>query len=161
MFSLLILKRYWTVNRSVGNVRYHVSHVTALKISDWNILYAALFPWKDESINNKRSTGWRPHDIVRLYFIGCKAVYDVHGLLQMTTFNAVEFVWSQIARFMGPTWGPPGSCRPQMDPTLVPWTLLSGMVSDGLDHNWRQDIRSRYDAAGHAAHIRNVPKFAA
>ena len=23
---------------------------------------------------------------------------------------------SQIARFMGPTWGPPGTCRPQMGP---------------------------------------------
>ena len=32
----------------------------------------------------------------------------------------------QIARFMGPTWGPPGSCRPQMGPMLAPWTLLSG-----------------------------------
>ena len=28
---------------------------------------------------------------------------------------------------MGPTWGPPGSCRPQMGPMLAPWTLLSGM----------------------------------
>ena len=27
---------------------------------------------------------------------------------------------------MWPTWDPPGSCRPQVDPTLVPWTLLSG-----------------------------------
>ena len=27
---------------------------------------------------------------------------------------------------MGPTWGPPGSCRPQMAPMLTPWTLLSG-----------------------------------
>ena len=26
---------------------------------------------------------------------------------------------------MGPTWGPPGSCRPQMGPMLAPWTLLS------------------------------------
>ena len=26
---------------------------------------------------------------------------------------------------MGPTWGPPGSCRPQMAPVLAPWTLLS------------------------------------
>ena len=26
---------------------------------------------------------------------------------------------------MGPTWGPPGSCRPQMGPILAPWTLLS------------------------------------
>ena len=27
-----------------------------------------------------------------------------------------------IARFMEPTWGPPGSCRPQMGPMLAPWT---------------------------------------
>ena len=32
---------------------------------------------------------------------------------------------AQIAKFMGPTWGPPGSCRPQMGPMLAPWTLLS------------------------------------
>ena len=36
---------------------------------------------------------------------------------------------SQIAKFMGPTWGPPGSCRPQMGPMLAPWTLLCGLVS--------------------------------
>ena len=28
---------------------------------------------------------------------------------------------------MGPTWGPPGSCRPQMGPMLAPWTLQTGM----------------------------------
>ena len=33
---------------------------------------------------------------------------------------------AQIVRFMGPTWGPPGSCRPQMGPMSAPWTLLSG-----------------------------------
>ena len=31
----------------------------------------------------------------------------------------------QMARFGGPTWGPPGSYRLQMDPMLGPWTLLS------------------------------------
>ena len=36
---------------------------------------------------------------------------------------------SQIAKFIGPTWGPPGSRRPQMGPMLTPWTLLSGMLS--------------------------------
>ena len=30
-----------------------------------------------------------------------------------------------IEKFMGPTWGPTGSCRPQVGPMLVPWTLLS------------------------------------
>ena len=32
---------------------------------------------------------------------------------------------TQIAKLMGPTWGPPGSWRPQMGPMLDPWTLLS------------------------------------
>ena len=27
---------------------------------------------------------------------------------------------------MGPTWGPPGSSRPQVGPMLAPKTLLSG-----------------------------------
>ena len=31
-----------------------------------------------------------------------------------------------IAKFMGPTWGPPGPCRPQMGPMLAPWSLRSG-----------------------------------
>ena len=31
-----------------------------------------------------------------------------------------------IAQFMGPTWGPPGSCWHQMATMLAPWTLLSG-----------------------------------
>ena len=35
---------------------------------------------------------------------------------------------SQITKFMGPTWGPTGSCRPQMGPMLAPWTLLSGLA---------------------------------
>ena len=38
-------------------------------------------------------------------------------------------VRTQIAKFIGPTWGPPGSCWPQMGPMLAPWTLLSGKIS--------------------------------
>ena len=33
---------------------------------------------------------------------------------------------TRIAKFMGPTWGPSGSCRSQMGPMLASWTLLSG-----------------------------------
>ena len=29
----------------------------------------------------------------------------------------------QIAKFMGPTSGPHGTCRPQMGPMLAPWTI--------------------------------------
>ena len=35
---------------------------------------------------------------------------------------------SQIAKFMGRTWGPPGSCRRQMGPMLAPWNMLSGSI---------------------------------
>ena len=34
---------------------------------------------------------------------------------------------------MGPTWGPPGSCRPQMGPMMAPWTLLSGKLLLEID----------------------------
>ena len=36
-----------------------------------------------------------------------------------------SFRAAQIARFTWPTWGPPGSCRPQVGPMLAPWPLLS------------------------------------
>ena len=36
---------------------------------------------------------------------------------------------TQITKFMGPAWGPLGSCRPQMGPMLAPWTLLSGNLT--------------------------------
>ena len=45
----------------------------------------------------------------------------------------------QIAKFMGPTWGPPGSSRPQMGPMLAPWTLLPGLYNC-----WRTPIQFSY-----------------
>ena len=44
------------------------------------------------------------------------------------------YIWrtkmiSKIAKFMGPTSGPPGSCRPQKGPMLAPLALLSGIFS--------------------------------
>ena len=40
---------------------------------------------------------------------------------------------------MGPAWGPPGSCRPQMGPMLVPWIPLSGWLLMPICH---QGIRN-------------------
>ena len=39
---------------------------------------------------------------------------------------------TQIAKFMGPTWGLPGPCQPQMGPMLAPWTLLFGIIKHSL-----------------------------
>ena len=43
--------------------------------------------------------------------------------------NTLHKQQTQITTFMGPTWGPPGSCRRQMGPMLATWTLLSGKFS--------------------------------
>ena len=41
---------------------------------------------------------------------------------------------SLIAKFMGPTWGPPGADRTQMGPMLATWTLLSELtLTLGID----------------------------
>ena len=38
--------------------------------------------------------------------------------LQIDSFKAKPYIYvaTQIAQFMGPTWGPPGSCRPHIGP---------------------------------------------
>ena len=44
---------------------------------------------------------------------------------------------SQIARFMRPTLGPPGSCRPQMGSILAPWILLSVLPETMWSYYWQ------------------------
>ena len=39
-----------------------------------------------------------------------------------------------IAKFMGPTWGLPGSCRPQMGPMLAPWTIWERFYNSTVCH---------------------------
>ena len=41
---------------------------------------------------------------------------------------------------MGPTWGPPGSCRPQMGPMLAPRNLLLGKLSRWSDNRLHNGI---------------------
>ena len=46
---------------------------------------------------------------------------------------------------MGPTWGPPVTCRPQMGPILVQWTLLSGSlhqmdIQPQMSKHWKPGI---------------------
>ena len=53
--------------------------------------------------------------------------YIIFAFKHVLKFNkCVAAVITQIANFMGPTWGLTESCRPQVSPTLAPWTLLSG-----------------------------------
>ena len=84
-----------------------------------------------------------------LLFIGlpkttcfCKIV-DIMCRLRFVTSHQLCGI-SQIARFMGPTWGPPGSCRPQLGPILAPWALLSGMIFSGCVFSQHTDISLCY-----------------
>ena len=68
---------------------------------------------------------WMWLKVSNLYFCKIKISHNPRNVLKGQ---------SQISRFMGPTWGPPGSCWPQMGPMLAPWTLLSGVLSS--DNFW-------------------------
>ena len=54
--------------------------------------------------------------------------YSWSHLIHFHVFGKNQLWSTQITKFMGPTWGPPGSCRPQMGPMLAPWTLLLEQV---------------------------------
>ena len=62
---------------------------------------------------------------------GFPVVVSYHFTLNLSprtnAWSAVT-IYTQIAKPMGPTWGPTGSCRPKMGPMMAPWTLLSGYV---------------------------------
>ena len=47
----------------------------------------------------------------------------IHNIYLTTT---IACICTYIAKFMGLSWGQPGSCRPQVGLMLAPWNLLSG-----------------------------------
>ena len=59
----------------------------------------------------------------------CQRHMSWYSLKRTDKYRGLLWIDTQIAKFMGPTRGPPGSCRPQMGPMAVPWTLLSGHMS--------------------------------
>ena len=65
--------------------------------------------------------------------------YDRHQMWSLMPFwfhcclwvgfcSVIVSLYTQIARFMGPTWDPPGADRTQVGPMLASWTLLSGQL---------------------------------
>ena len=82
------------------NIRYHSYHNTANMASN-TFTYRGKLRW------------FVKYKSVLVQVIPCRHIVDT----------------PQIAKFMGPTWGPPGSCRPQMGPMLAIWILLSGTIT--------------------------------
>ena len=62
-----------------------------------------------------------------LYNFGSKFVFIVIVIVIISNRTAyLYYHGAPDTKFMWPTWGPPGFCRPQVGPKLVPRTLLSG-----------------------------------
>ena len=76
-----------------------------------------------------------------------------------TTMPCIKEVLTQvnettlIARFMGPTWDPPGTDRTQVGPSLATWTLLYGQIWIGsLENNaiyTSNFLQNKFVANGH------------
>ena len=75
--------------------------------------------------------------------------YQIFQFTQFTShlfLNTFAFKTPHITKFMGPTWGQHGSCRPQLGHMLAPWTLLSGAAYMPLCHTCY--ITAATDTAG-------------
>ena len=77
------------------------------------------FPWQGNNNAENVSMPSRHHGVT----------WNVSNSMATLAGRNQAPVWGgegpQIAKFMGPTWGPPGSRRPQMGPMLAPWTMLT------------------------------------
>ena len=66
---------------------------------------------------------------LRLFFASCPYLSRLHYVMAPLPnggcLSRIAYT-TQRAKFMGSTWGPPGSCRPQIGPMSASWTLLSG-----------------------------------
>ena len=129
--------------------QYHISHwgSTILGNSTLCIKAHRYWPLWGEHTDYRRipltkgqwrgnvSIWWRLHDIVMgRNPIKIKITFDIRAIRWHPTawLNRRYIMPHQIANCMGPTSGPHGSCRPQMDPMLATWTLLSGSVQSIL-----------------------------
>ena len=65
----------------------------------------------------------------RLYHVKCFKELRYRINIDIPDPGSTVCQSAQIARSMGPTWGPLGSCRPQVGPILAPWTSLSICIS--------------------------------
>ena len=91
--------------------------------------------------------GYVTHLICTLCLVDfCSGECYIVSLYTYTLFRRTN--WSQIAKSMGPTRGPPGFCRSQMGPMLAPWTMLSGYwhVTEHIVYRY---IANREDTTTH------------
>ena len=127
--------RYWPSVRGI-----HRSPVNSPHKGQWrgDSMFSLIFAWTNGWVNNRDAGDLRCHrahyDVTVTIMMGSKSAKGLnkgHLRFKLTRTQSTTRLTSLIARFMRQTWGPPGSCRPQMGPMLAPWTLLSRMHTEG------------------------------
>ena len=86
----------------------------------WFDLHDTFYRLQQIYLSDKSHVIWY-HD----HFTAVNSIFHIFLTFEYATFLIGSLYRHQITKFMGPTWGPSGSCRPQMGPMLAPWTLLS------------------------------------
>ena len=103
---------YYILSTYFGQIQHDIEHSITVTKLEWCLYFEVLKHTSYLALSGKLCD-------VFCQFVGWPWMGYIKSALQSI---------SQIARFMGPTWGPSGSCRPQMGPMLAPWTLLSGLA---------------------------------
>ena len=105
--------------------RHHLDVVTTLLLR--HLFNGMLSSPYSHSIRENRTLRTRGNVQLRRVWL-CGELFICRWLPLLNRGRSHKNKATQIAKFMGPTWDPSGSCRPQMGPLLAPWTLLSGNV---------------------------------
>ena len=134
-----------TYSNSVSYMKSAISYFIDISSKESNWRYISNGWHTDLTPKRRQAIIWTNDSIIHWH------IYATHGHSGLKLeHSATRPHWTQISKFMGPTWGPPGSCRPQTDPMLAPWTLLSGKVyrGDYFSHA-RLNYRSIYMYINH------------
>ena len=111
---------------------YHtkcINQQSRVPIDDTGILVVLL--QKIPTHSNARKSVWQQIDYYITFASDCSLERrnGMGNYREELIRHLICSIVPQIAKFMGTTWDPPGSCRPQMGPMLAPWNLLSGYFS--------------------------------
>ena len=122
--------KWWNLNTQVANLSF-------------KILEGAKLIWADETRYAQ--------ELTQCFVIYLPEIIEYHDRISennawiKSLWNLLLVCWitfqtTQITRLMGPTWDPPGSCRPQVGPMLAPWTLLSGEFTVIINLSYRSHM---------------------
>ena len=122
--------REWWWPRWIKYVAFCIERIT------WEEIGHSLIQWA-------RSTSWYIRQNSHISPLLPREVHNVVTTSLNLPISSMSRILdsnlSQIAKFMGPTGGPPRSCRPQMGLMLAPWTLLSGMLENAVTCSFDPD----------------------